>query len=85
MQRTNIYLEEEQCAALDAVAEREGISRAAVIRDLIDRGLGGSSDDLESDLAAIQGSFGAVSELEEDTRGPDERSQHLDRVRRANS
>ena len=82
MQRTNIYLEEEQCAALDAVAEREGTSRAAVIRDLIDRGLGGSSGDFESDIAAIRESFGALDEFDGIERGSDERAAHLDRLRR---
>jgi metal-responsive CopG/Arc/MetJ family transcriptional regulator len=41
MKRTNIYLAEGQAAALDRVAEAEGVSRAELIRELIDRALGG--------------------------------------------
>lgn len=82
MKRTNIYLGEAQSAALDQVAHAQGISRAELIRQLIDRGVGISGvDDLEADLAAIRDSFGVLRD--EDVplvRGPDERSRHLDRV-----
>jgi Ribbon-helix-helix protein, copG family len=83
MKRTNIYLGEDQSAALDAVARAQGRSRAEVIRELIDRELSGSgSADLDTDLIAINGSFGVLSDdgdafLE---RGPDERAAHLNRV-----
>ena len=36
MHRTNIYLDDEQIAALDAIARAEEISRAQVIRRIID-------------------------------------------------
>jgi metal-responsive CopG/Arc/MetJ family transcriptional regulator len=83
MNRTNIYLDEEQVRSLDEVARAQGISRAALIRRLIDRGLDQSDGELESDLAAIEASFDVLSG-EEDflTRGADQRSQHLDKVRR---
>ena len=82
MKRTNIYLGEDQSAALDAMARAQGRSRAEVIRELIDRELSGSgSADLDADLIAIDGSFGVLSDddafLE---RGPDERAAHLNRV-----
>ena len=80
MKRTNIYLGEDQSAALDAMARAQGRSRAEVIRKLIDRELSGSAD-LDADLIAIDGSFGVLSDddafLE---RGPDERAAHLNRV-----
>jgi hypothetical protein len=83
MNRTNIYLDEEQARSLDEVARAQGISRAALIRRLIDRGLDQSDGDLESDLAAIEGSFDVLSSDEDFlARGADERSQHLDSVRR---
>ena len=83
MNRTNIYLDEEQVRSLDEVAQAQGISRAALIRRLIDRGLDQSDGDLESDLAAIEASFDVLSGDEEFlARGADERSQHLDNVRR---
>ena len=83
MNRTNIYLDEEQVRSLDEVAQAQGISRAALIRRLIDRGLDQSDGDLESDLAAIEASFDVLSGDEEFlARGADERSQHLDKVRR---
>jgi Ribbon-helix-helix protein, copG family len=82
MKRTNIYLEEAQSAALDQVAHAQGISRAELIRQLVDRGtVGSGADDLEADLAAIRDSFGVLRD--EDAalvRGPDERSRHLERV-----
>ena len=56
MKRTNIYLAEGQAAALDRVAEAEGVSRAELIRELIDRAIGGHPGaDLTADLAAIDG------------------------------
>jgi hypothetical protein len=83
MNRTNIYLDEEQARSLDEVARAQGISRAALIRRLIDRGLDQSDGDLESDLAAIEGSFDVLSRDEDFLgRGADERSRHLDSVRR---
>jgi hypothetical protein len=82
MKRTNIYLEDGQSAALEQVARTQGISRAELIRQLIDRSIGASAaGNLEADLAAIRDSFGVARE--EDVsfgRGRDERSQHLDRM-----
>lgn len=81
MQRTNIYLDDRQCAELDRLAADRGISRAALIRELIDQGLGHDTQDLADDLAAIDASFGVLAD--EDivfVRGPDERQAHLDRV-----
>ena len=82
MQRTNIYLDEEQARALDEAARAQGVSRAALVRRLIDRGLGRTDTDRESDLAAIEASFGVVTGHEWSLRrGTDERAEHLDRVR----
>lgn len=82
MQRTNIYLDEEQARALDEAARAQGVSRAALIRRLIDRGLDQGDRDVESDLAAIEASFGVLSGDEvAPPRGADERARHLDRVR----
>jgi hypothetical protein len=82
MKRTNIYLGETQSQALDLQAHAQGISRAELIRQLIDRGIGtAGAADLDADLAAIRESFGVLRD--EDVafgRGPDERSRHLDRV-----
>jgi hypothetical protein len=59
-----------------------GISRAALIRRLIDRGLDQTDSDLESDLAAIEASFNVLSDEENFLeRGTDDRSRHLDNVR----
>lgn len=82
MKRTNIYLGEDQSAALDAMARAQGLSRAEVIRELLDRELNGAgAADLDADLIAIDGSFGVLGDddafLE---RGPDERAAHLNRV-----
>ena len=81
MKRTNIYLAEGQADALDRVAEAEGVSRAEVIRGLIDRAIGGQTGaDLAADLAAISGSFGVLAGQEAFSRGPDERAGYLDLV-----
>jgi hypothetical protein len=72
---------EGQAAALDKAAEAEGVSRAELIRELIDRALGGHPGaDLAADLAAIDTSFGVLSGQEEFSRTRDERADYLDRL-----
>jgi len=81
MKRTNIYLAEGQVAALDRAAEAEGISRAELIRELIDRAIGGHPGaDMAADLAAIRGSFGILAGQEEFSRARDQRMDDLDRL-----
>jgi hypothetical protein len=81
MKRTNIYLAEGQAAALDRVAEAEGVSRAELIRELIDRAIGGQPGaDLVADLAAINGSFGILAGQETFSRASDQRMDYLDRL-----
>lgn len=82
MRRTNIYLGEEQSAAVEDAARARGISRAELIRQLIDSGLSGTgSADLEADLAAIDDSFGAIADSADFVaRGDDDRARHLDRI-----
>lgn len=81
MYRTNIYLAEEQARSLDEAARAQGLSRAALIRRLIDRGLDQNDGNLESDLEAIEASFGAVAGGDFLGREVDERALHLERVR----
>ena len=82
MKRTNIYLAEAQSAALDQVAHAQGISRAELIRQLIDTGISAAgAADLDADLAAIRESFGVLRDEEIPLgRGPDDRARHLDRM-----
>jgi Ribbon-helix-helix protein, copG family len=81
MKRTNIYLAEGQAAALDRIAQAEGVSRAKLIRGLIDRAIGGHPGaDLASDLAAIDGSFGILAEQGEFSRSRDQRADYLGRL-----
>jgi Ribbon-helix-helix protein, copG family len=81
MKRTNIYLAEGQAAALDRIAKAEGVSRAELIRELIDRAVGGNPGaDLAADLAAIHGSFGILARDEMFARRRDERMDYLDRL-----
>ena len=79
MQRTNIYLDEGQIAALDRLAEGRGVSRAEIIRVMINRGLSGADRDVDADLAGIEASFGALGEeeIEFERAGDDARSRHL--------
>ena len=53
MKRTNIYLDEEQTESLDRLAEQEGVSRAELIRRLIDGALTGSDASRGEDLAVV--------------------------------
>ncbi len=85
MRRTNIYLSEEQRAALAARAVAEGTSAAELVRRLIDQALLGSSDDLTDDLAAIDASFGALRADDTDIdvdRADGQRAVHLRRIGR---
>jgi hypothetical protein len=82
MQRTNIYLGEDQSAALSKMARSLGTSRSDLIRRFIDAGLGRSgAPDLEADLAAIRDSFGVLSDAEGGVvRGLDQRARYLQRL-----
>jgi hypothetical protein len=82
MLRTNIYLEEHQTVALDAFARRAGVTRAEIVRRLIDRGLAAESRILADDLDAIEASFGALSKERVDVaqRSGSSREDHLDRL-----
>jgi hypothetical protein len=80
MRRTNIYLDEEQTASLDRLAEQEGVSRAELIRRLIDRALTGDDASRAADIAAIEDSFGTVSDLESTSRRAGDREEHLARI-----
>jgi plasmid stability protein len=82
MHRTNIYVTDEQRAALAERAAAEGISTAELVRRLIDQALFGTSEDLADDLAAIDVSFGALRDVEfEVDRADGQRGVHLDRIR----
>jgi hypothetical protein len=54
MKRTNIYLDEKQAELLDHLAHEQGVSRAEMIRMLLDCSLRSRADDVEVGLA---GSF----------------------------
>lgn len=85
MKRTNIYLDEAQTASLDRLAVQQGVSRAELIRQLLDRALSNADDNLASDLKAIDDSFGVLKDLEAPDRGPGERDEHLNRMWRRSS
>lgn len=85
MNRTNIYLEDRQTEALDRLAADEGVSRAEIIRRLLDRALGSADNDLTADLNAIDESFGALADLDVPDRASDDRADHLARMWRAST
>ena len=60
MKRTNIYLDERQTEELEQRAEMEGISRAELVRRLIDAGLRDARGDHRALQSAIDLSFGAI-------------------------
>jgi predicted DNA-binding protein len=80
MQRTNIYLDKEQIARLDREAAHQGVTRAALVRRLLDAALDDGASTLRHDLEALDVSFGADPEIRV-VRGPDARSRHLDALR----
>ncbi len=85
MRRTNIYLEDRQTEALDRLAAGEGVSRAEIIRRMLDRALAGRDDSLTADLAAIDRSFGVLAEIDLPDREGGEREEHLARIWQAGS
>jgi Arc/MetJ-type ribon-helix-helix transcriptional regulator len=85
MKRTNIYLGEEQAASLDRLAEQQGVSRAELIRQLLNRALTNADDNLGSDLQAIDDSFGTLRDLDLQVRRPGAREEHLGRMWRSKS
>lgn len=80
MHRTNIYLDERQTTALDAMARTQGTSRAEVIRRLIDDALEGGGSTLENDLDAIRGAFGIDPDFPMPDRSGGERQRYLESI-----
>ncbi|MCB1264616.1 MAG: CopG family transcriptional regulator [Mycobacterium sp.] len=88
MRRTNIYLDEKQTASLDRLADQQGVSRAELIRQLLDRALNDADDSLTADLRGIEDSFGIlrnVHDVDEPDRRPGTREEHLERMWRGTS
>jgi hypothetical protein len=80
MRRTNIYLEERQIAELDRRARAQGVSRADLVRTIIDRVLDEQDSTLEADLVAIEEAFGSVPEFPLPPRDSGKRQAHLDAI-----
>src|SRR6476661_8821682 len=62
MRRTNLYLDDRQTTALDRIARAQGLSRAEVMRRMMERGLAAHPADLDGDLASIESSFGVLAD-----------------------
>lgn len=80
MQRTNIYLEDRQTAVLDRLAAEEGISRAELIRRILDRALQGGDGNRDADLARLDFAFGAAVEIELPDRDAGARERLLEEI-----
>ncbi len=80
MQRTNIYLEDRQTAALDRLAAEEGISRAELIRRILDRSLQGRGGVRDADLARLDFAFETAVEIDLPDREPGDRERMLDQL-----
>jgi hypothetical protein len=80
MKRTNIYLDEEQAELLDRLAREQGVSRAEMIRRLLDRSLRNEVDDVAVGLAAIDESFGVLDDTGWPQRHVGDREEHLTRM-----
>ncbi|GAA2240959.1 ribbon-helix-helix domain-containing protein [Rarobacter faecitabidus] len=63
MQRTNIYLDEEQTRRLDELARAQHTSRAEIIRRIIDRSFAGDGESAQR-REVIDFTFGALSGFE---------------------
>ncbi len=80
MQRTNIYLEDRQTEALDRLAKGEGVSRAEIIRRLLDQALDGGDNRIDGDLHKIDVSFGIDLTYGVASRKAGEREAHLEHM-----
>lgn len=80
MRRTNIYLEDKQTEKLDRLASEEGVSRAELIRRLLNKALVERDDDLPADLTAIEKSFAVLEQADVFPRERGEREEHLARM-----
>jgi metal-responsive CopG/Arc/MetJ family transcriptional regulator len=80
MKRTNIYLDEQQAELLDGLARAQGVSRAEMIRRLLDRSLRNEVDDVAAGLAAIDESFGVLADTQWTERRAGDREEHLARM-----
>jgi hypothetical protein len=61
------------------------MSRAELIRQLLDRVLANADDSLASDVHAIKDSFGAVRDMDMPARGRGGREERLARICRSTS
>ena len=79
MRRTNIYLAERQTEELDSLARSRGLSRAELVRQIIDQALDGDGNAGAADVHGIDRSFGALRGAEVDLpdRGAGAREAHL--------
>jgi len=82
MKRTNIYLEERQTIILDRLASEQGVSRAEIVRSLLDKALPEQGESVAAGVAAINDSFGVLRDAEFNPleREVDARGQHLNHV-----
>jgi len=76
MQRTNIYLSQDQIGAMDQLAGQMGVSRAEAIRHLIDQSMSQGAG-LDDQAEAILASFGVLRDIRPIERGETERDRHL--------
>lgn len=61
MKRTQIYITEEQDRLVEARARATGVSKAEIIRTLLDQGLG-TTDTEDARREALDESFGAMAD-----------------------
>lgn len=78
--RMNINLDKEQAELLDRLARGQGVSRAEMIRGLLDRSLRDEVDDVAAGLAAIDESFGVLADVDVPERRGRDRDEHLDKM-----
>jgi hypothetical protein len=65
MERTNIYLTEEQQRRLSRRAKAEGVTKSTIVRQILDEALAISAPPLPSAENAVAGSFGIWADRSE--------------------
>ena len=80
MRRTNIYLDDATITHLDHLANAQGVSRAEVVREMIQAGLANQVRDEQHDIRQLDLTFGIARDIQFHREGNSARETHLDEM-----
>ena len=80
MRRTNIYLDDATITHLDRLADTQGVSRAEVVREMIQAGLVNQDRDEQYDLRQLDATFGIARDIQFYREGGSARDAHLNEM-----